>query len=91
MPLHVGFFLDHVFQAMLSILELSWSWFSQLSQEVGARFGLWGTVGLYLLATMMSMWLVYQLFRILAFILMRIVLPLALVALSLFLLIVLTS
>lgn len=76
---------------MLSIFEFSWSWFSQLGQEVGARFGTWGLAGLYLLAMMMSIWLLYQFFRILAFILFRVVLPLVLVAFSLFLLFLFSS
>jgi hypothetical protein len=90
-PPYIGIVLDSLLQTMLSIFEFSWSWFSQLSQEVGARFGTWGLAGLYLLAMMTSIWLLYQLFRILAFILFRVVLPLVLVAFSLFLLFLLSS
>ncbi|MCK4224538.1 MAG: hypothetical protein KAX39_05110 [candidate division Zixibacteria bacterium] len=88
---HISIPWDHIFQTVFSFFKLLLGWFSQLSQQVGADLGMWGQLGLYLLVVLLGCWILYQLFRVLTFILLRILLPVSIVALTLFLLVILTS
>jgi len=82
---------DHIFQAVLSSLKLLLGWFSQLSQQANAHLGMWGQVGLHLFLILLVCWISYQLFRVITFIMLKIILPLAIIVLTLFFLVILTS
>jgi hypothetical protein len=63
----------------------------QLSQQVSTQFGVWGQLGMILVGGAILIWLFYQTLRLVAFIMIRIVLPVGLVIFALFLLTVLSS
>jgi hypothetical protein len=82
---------DEFFGTLLSYLKLLLSWFSQLAIHVGEHWGMWGQVILYILVVIIGFWTIYQLFRVAVFIMFRIILPLAIISLTLLFLVVLTS
>jgi hypothetical protein len=82
---------DHIFQTVLSSIKLLLGWFSQFNQQVGAHLGIWGQLGLSLFAVLLAFWMLYQLFMIIKFIIFRILLPLAIISLTLLFLVILTS
>ena len=91
MSLQMGIPWDHIFQTALSSLKLILDWFSQLSQQVGADLGMWGQLGLHLLVILLGCWILYQLFRVITFIILRILFPITIMVLTLLFLVILTS
>ncbi|UCB51755.1 MAG: hypothetical protein JSV10_07140 [Candidatus Zixiibacteriota bacterium] len=83
--------LDQILGAVLSLIRLLLSSFSDLTQQVGDLAGPLGQLGLYLFLTLFGLWLTYQILRILSLIVVRILLPVAALLLTLFLLVVLIS
>jgi hypothetical protein len=82
---------DEFFGTLLSSLKLFLSWISQLAIHVGDHWGVWGQVILYILVVIIGFWIIYQLFRVAVFIMFRIILPLAIISLTLLFLAILTS
>lgn len=91
MSLYINIPWDHIFQTVLSFLKLFVGWFSQLSQQVNAHLGMWGQLGLHLFVILLGCWILYQLFRVITFIMLRILFPLAIISLTLLFLVILTS
>ena len=91
MPLNMNVWLDQVLGAILSLIRLLLSSFSGLTQQVGDVMGPLGLLGLYLFLTLFGLWLAYQLLRILSLIVLRILLPVAALVLTLFVLVILFS
>ncbi len=82
---------DQILQAILSLLKFAWDSFSQLIQQIGNHWGIWGQLGLSLLVVLLGLWMLYQLLRIIMLIMLRVVLPLAVVGLTLLFLVILTT
>jgi hypothetical protein len=82
---------DQILGAALYFIKLLLSSFLGLTQRLGDLAGPSGQLGLYLFVTLLGLWLVYQLLRILSLIVVRILLPLAAFLVTLFVLVILTS
>lgn len=82
---------DHILQLILTFLRQLVGGLYQLGQQATGHFGMWGKLGLHLLVILLGCWMLYQLFRVILFILLRIIFPLMIVAFAFFLLILLTS
>ena len=91
MSLNVNIWLDQILQAALFFIKLLLSSFSELTHRVADLAGPFGQLGLYLFITLLGLWLVYQLLRILSLIVVRILLPLAALLVTLFILVILIS
>ncbi len=91
MSLNVNIWLDQILGSALFFIKLLLSSFSELTQRVGDLAGPFGQLGLYLFITLLGLWLVYQLLRILSLIVVRILLPLAALLVTLFILVILIS
>lgn len=91
MSLDMNVWLDQILGAALFFIKLLLSSFSELTQRVGDLMGPFGQLGLYLFITLLGLWLVYQLLRILSLIVVRILLPLAALLVTLFVLVLLIS
>ncbi|MGB2768684.1 MAG: hypothetical protein WBC88_03035 [Candidatus Zixiibacteriota bacterium] len=83
--------LDQILGAALFFIKLLLSSFSELTQRVGDLAGPFGQLGLYLFITLLGLWLVYQLLRIISLIIVRVLLPLAAFLLTLFVIVILIS
>jgi len=83
--------LDQILGAALFFIKLLLSSFSELTQRVGDLAGPFGQLGLYLFMTLLGLWLVYQLLRIISLIIVRVLLPLAAFLLTLFVIVILIS
>ena len=83
--------LDQILGAALFFIKLLLSSFSALAQRVGDLAGPFGQLGLYLLMSLLGLWLVYQLLRIISIIIVRVLLPLAALLVTLFILVILIS
>ena len=88
---HINIPWDQILQTILSFLRLILGSFSQLTQQVGDYLGIWGQLGLNLLVVLLGLWILYQLLRILMLFILRALLPLAILSLTLFFLVILTS
>jgi hypothetical protein len=82
---------DQILHLFLSLCASIWSFVTQLIQQAGGQFGMWGQLILFLLGGAILIWLFYQILRLLAFIMIRIVLPIGIVIFAVFLLAVLSS
>lgn len=91
MSIHINIPWDQILHLFLSLLESIWTLITQLSQQVSSQFGTTGQLGLIFLGGALMVWLFYQILRLLAFIMIRIVLPVGIVIFALFLLTVLSS
>ncbi|MGB2988998.1 MAG: hypothetical protein WBC98_03495 [Candidatus Zixiibacteriota bacterium] len=91
MSLDMNVWLDQILGAALFFIKLLLSSFSELTQRVGDLAGPFGQLGLYLFITLLGLWLVYQLLRIISLIIVRVLLPLAAFLLTLFVIVILIS
>ena len=91
MSLDMNVWLDQILGAALFFIKLLLSSFSELTQRVGDLMGPFGQLGLYLFMTLLGLWLVYQLLRIISLIIVRVLLPLAAFLLTLFVIFILIS
>jgi hypothetical protein len=91
MSIHINIPWDQILHLFLSLFESIWTLITQLSQQVSSQFGTIGQLGLILLGGALLIWLFYQILRLLAFVMIRIVLPVGIVIFALFLLTVLSS
>ncbi len=91
MSLNVNIWLDQILGAALFFIKLLLSSFSELTQRVGDLAGPLGQLGLYLFITLLGLWLVYQVLRIISLIIVRVLLPLAAFLLTLFVIVILIS
>jgi hypothetical protein len=91
MSIHINIPWDQILHLFLSLFESIWTLITQLSQQVSSQFGTLGQMGVILIGGALLFWLFYQILRLLAFIMIRIVLPVGLVIFALFLLTVLSS
>ena len=91
MSLDMNVWLDQILGAALFFIKLLLSSFSELTQRVGDLMGPFGQLGLYLFMTLLGLWLVYQLLRIISLIIVRVLLPLAAFLLTLFVIVILIS
>ncbi len=91
MSLDMNVWLDQILGAALFFIKLLLSSFSELTQRVGDLAGPFGQLGLCLFMTLLGLWLVYQLLRIISLIIVRVLLPLAAFLLTLFVIVILIS
>lgn len=91
MSLHLDILLDQIFKLLVAAVGTITQGFAELIGQAFSQLGWWGQLSLGLFMILVGSWILYQLLRLVVFIMLRIVLPLAIIALTLMLLVILTS
>ncbi len=91
MSLHLDILSDQIFRLLLAVLGTITEGFAELIGQAFSQLGWWGQLSLVLFMILVGSWILYQLLRLVVFLMLRIVLPVAIIALTLILLVILTS